>query len=441
MKQYLNVFLTALLLCALICSSAFAVPYTDTELAEFTEEWESIKENDGLMTLTPGADETELNFCWLSDLDDNTPCLKISSKSDMSNAIDLSVKSTVTLYAKRSNTATATGLVSGTVCYYSYTIKNVWSEPAKYTSQSADSFSVIFVSDAQIGRSGDEKKDEVLIRDTLGFDCNISSAIKKVPDASFMISSGDQVESAYSLVQYNAFRSPDKLRSLPVAAAQGNHDFYFPMYGDCFNNPNEVNEILTSPAGDGYFFAYGDVLFIMMNSNNTLFFDQRALLEKAIETYPDARWRVVTMHHSIYSSENEEGEKQFMRGVFAPLFDAYGIDLVLSGHNHTYTRSFNLKNGETVKNGQGTVYLEASSASGSNYRSPDANPDTYVASAWQEREPTYSVLDFDADGITLNTYRCDTGEKIDDEFVIEPSEKSDDSISFITWIIDFFKYL
>ena len=73
---------------------------------------------------------------------------------------------------------------------------------------------------------------------------------------------------------------------------------------------------------------------------------------------PDIKWIVVNMHNPFYSSPNEckasgcEGDKDF-RESFHPLFDKYGVDLVLEGHVHNYQRSFPLafnqqKSGEPV---------------------------------------------------------------------------------------------
>ena len=40
---------------------------------------------------------------------------------------------------------------------------------------------------------------------------------------------------------------------------------------------------------------------------------------------------------------------------------------------------------------------------------------TYIASRWQEDVPTYSVVDIDSESFTINTYRTDTNEKIDEQ--------------------------
>ena len=63
---------------------------------------------------------------------------------------------------------------------------------------------------------------------------------------------------------------------------------------------------------------------------------------------PDIKWIIVTMHYPFYSSPNTFKESdcagnEESRQLFHPLFDKYGVDLVLQGHVHNYQRSFPLK--------------------------------------------------------------------------------------------------
>jgi len=63
---------------------------------------------------------------------------------------------------------------------------------------------------------------------------------------------------------------------------------------------------------------------------------------------PDIKWIIVTMHYPFYSSPNTCKESdcagnEESRELYHPLFDKYGIDLVLQGHVHNYQRSFPLK--------------------------------------------------------------------------------------------------
>jgi hypothetical protein len=62
---------------------------------------------------------------------------------------------------------------------------------------------------------------------------------------------------------------------------------------------------------------------------------------------PDTKWIVVTMHHPLYSSPNEcslsdcQGDEELSK-TYHPLFDKYGVDLVLQAHVRNYQRSFPL---------------------------------------------------------------------------------------------------
>ena len=62
---------------------------------------------------------------------------------------------------------------------------------------------------------------------------------------------------------------------------------------------------------------------------------------------PDIKWIIVNMHNPFYASPNNvrnptaQGTKN--TGIsYHPLFDKYGVDLVLQGHVHNYQRSYPL---------------------------------------------------------------------------------------------------
>ncbi|MPM64503.1 hypothetical protein SDC9_111390 [bioreactor metagenome] len=347
----------------------------------------------------------------------------------MSSARELEVTTKKTITFKNSNKATATDLQAGKTYYYVYTENGTWSEAQSYTVKNTDNFSVLFVSDSQIGRSGDSKDDGVLMRDTCGWNFTMDQIEKSGRDIAFMISAGDQVEEAYSEEQYRAYLSPEILRSLPVANTIGNHDFYFPLYTYRFNNPNTVDQSFTWPAGEGYYYSYGDVLFIVMDSNNIFIPDQKKLLDAAIKAYPDAKYRVVTMHHSIYSDE----DSTFMRALFVPLLDTYDIDLVLSGHDHFYTRSKELSGNKASSDG--TVYLEASTCSGSNSRTPSYIK--YSQFVYEQEAVTYTILNFSDDAINVETYLTDNNEIIDQCKIDRNTQTKSDQFSLIKWFQSF----
>jgi hypothetical protein len=51
-------------------------------------------------------------------------------------------------------------------------------------------------------------------------------------------------------------------------------------------------------------------------------------------------WIIVQMHQDALSSSNGNGSDKGIREAWLPLFDRYGVDLVLCGHDHDYERSW-----------------------------------------------------------------------------------------------------
>ncbi|MEG0590392.1 MAG: metallophosphoesterase, partial [Lachnospiraceae bacterium] len=87
------------------------------------------------------------------------------------------------------------------------------------------------------------------------------------------------------------------------------------------------------------------------------------------------RWIIVNTHYSIFGTGPHSSEEEIVEGraEFSKLFAEFNVDLVLSGHDHIYTRSY-LMNGQTSTGKNGgkklvgeTQYLTGGSSSGSKY--------------------------------------------------------------------------
>lgn len=441
MKKTIKTISVVLVLTLIMSITAYAEPgfaYKDEVLTEFSPKWSQIQADDTVISVTPGATVGELRFAWLSSSTDSNPAFKVSENSDMSDSEIFEVATADAIENLRSNKVTVTGLEQGKTYYYSYTENGVWSEAQPITVQPTDEFTVLYVSDAQIGRSGDETLEEILIRDTCGWNYTVEKMLTAYPNAAFAISGGDQFQSPDSLVQMKAYLSPEALRSLPVANTIGNHDDDSTLYGEIFNNPNEVDELMASEAGTGYYYTYGDTLFITINSNNNFMFDTAKVLREATKAYPDTKWRVVTMHHNPYSASLSDDDFSEERLFFSSLYDLYDIDLCLSGHDHFYSRTDTMYAGK-VTDGEGTVYVQSSSASGSNYDPLPESTASFTVSAFDVRVPTYTAFTFTDDAIVGTTYRTDT-DKIIDSFEITDNS-TDSNANFFTTIISFFKTL
>ena len=94
-----------------------------------------------------------------------------------------------------------------------------------------------------------------------------------------------------------------------------------------------------------YSFDYRHVHFIIMStlSDSNVTSDQYKFIEKDLKSASaneNIDWIVVTSYGPFYTSPSEHPAKKYIRNIYHPLFDKYGVDLVLNGHNHNYQRTY-----------------------------------------------------------------------------------------------------
>jgi hypothetical protein len=128
---------------------------------------------------------------------------------------------------------------------------------------------------------------------------------------------------------------------LPAALrlpAIGNHDGMF------FGRDNFGRYFRGIGSGPGSPFWYrvdvGDVHFVSLDVEwglESFTQDQEAWLRETLAAIDPADWIVVTTHCPVYSSGNN-GELTGVAAKLAPMFEAGGVDLVISGHDHHYQR-------------------------------------------------------------------------------------------------------
>ncbi len=82
-------------------------------------------------------------------------------------------------------------------------------------------------------------------------------------------------------------------------------------------------------------FKKGNVRFFVIDSNY-LDPDQVAWLEKELAAY-GSDWKIVYFHNPLYTTARRGPEVE-LRKVLEPIFIKYGVDVVLSGHEHIYER-------------------------------------------------------------------------------------------------------
>ena len=495
-KRVLAGVLTSTLLLG-TCPAALAADYNDSSLTggsaawqAWTEGWAALAADYTQVSLTPGADETQVNFAWYSKDADGAATPVVHFGTDRSNlavfeGTSAAVDSSLTDGEAYSyNHVTVTGLQPNTTYYYTVEKSGTETEVQTYTTGDFESAQILYVGDPQIGASkGQPQNGEELVADSgaantaarndgFAWDRTLDIATAQNPGLDFVISAGDQVNKTGQAKEeeYAGYLAPDALASLPVATTIGNHDSLNPDYMYHFYNPNQTGYGETEAGGD-YYYSYGSGLFIVLNTNNYNVAEHEQAIQEAVASDPDAAFRIVTIHQDIYGSglDHSDTDGMILRTQLTPIFDEYDIDVVLQGHDHTYSRTkllygdgqshgtyefrlnadgsdydwdnayntqtdeqiplypeegdtagqaahdaFQADNncytiedvqGNTVTNPQGILYMTANSASGSKFYELISSQQDYVAARSQNWLPSYSVINLTADSFSIDTYQ------------------------------------
>ena len=518
---------------------------TTAQWNRWEKEWETLKNDWTQISLSPGSNATELNFAWYTpkkinddnsnavvqakvqaispeQANSNVPKLIIGEGRNMKNAKVYEAEQTAVKDEQdnngetyNSNKVTATGLKENKTYYYSYDNGNGYTKPAAYTTKSTNNFSFAFVGDPQIGSSNELKgkdtkefydaQSNAVKSDAFNWSSTLNAALEKTNDQlSFVVSAGDQIQTtkkkspnkdaSKSEIEYTGYLSPEALKSLPVATTVGNHDADNANYTYHFNTANASELGSNGKVGGDYWFKHDNALFIMLNTQDTNVEEHKQFIEQTVAANKDCKWRIVTLHQDIYGSAEHSNEPEItnLRYQLAPIFEDNKVDVVLTGHDHAYSRTQILKGGHktteytdddfdsmldkdmdagenpdtvytakenikadttdpsekaylnylnevmdkdaiqqvtkkgtTVFNPTGILYMTAGSSSGSKYYDLVPRQQSYIANRWQQDVPTYSVIDITDTTFTINTYRTDTEEKIDETFSIAKVNESD----------------
>ena len=249
----------------------------------------------------------------------------------------------------------------------------------------------------------------------------IRMAYKTAPDASFVIHAGDLVDSAHKDNEWAQwFKAGGFIHSqwtaIPVV---GNHEFQrFDGY-ECtlprrlsiqwrpqFTLPVEENldEKLHETV---YSVEYQDILVLVLNSTGHLEEQTEYIREKL--TNSDAKWKIVTNHHSVFSPA-EGRDFEYARKVWKPMFEKYGVDLVLNGHDHTYARGHTPVKSQNVNESGIFKTLYVTSVSGPKQYKIDKvkiknyEVDGYKSDKMGEETQFFQVINIDNNKLTYSAY-------------------------------------
>ena len=388
-----------------------------------------------------GSDATEANVAWQSKTNE----LQYLEYWPADDAADkTSVESPRGQYNAAifyPHEATMTGLEPDTE--YVYRVGNDdrgWSEERTFTTgEDSDSWSFLAMADAQIGV--DAKIDE----QSAAWNKAVNVATGEHPDSAFLMHLGDQVEGWGAAVkQLEEFTAPEALQNYRLAVLKGNHETYTSdrHFQDTYFLPNEDG------ASANYFFNYNNILFIGLDGNRSSAADIEAhakFVNDAIADHgADADWVMVGIHQAPFSQGTHYTDSDVvrLREQLTPKLSEAGVDLVLSGHDHIYTRTHLMngfdpvipegaaKSGDVLIPEDGEVlYLTSTTATGGKYydfqdESGETHPHVREERArdlahdstarWrQDYNPDYTNISVSPTELKLTTYNINTPYVVD----------------------------
>lgn len=179
----------------------------------------------------------------------------------------------------------------------------------------------------------------------------IRAAVLAAPDARFMLHAGDLVNRGIRDVEWaDWFKAGGFLHAMiPAIPVAGNHEYDIADPADAarrrllshlwrpqFRLPAEP-ALPAAVQETAYAVHYSaDLDVFVLDTNQPDLQPQAVWLDSQLKA-STARWRIVTMHHPIFSSAGER-DSPAGRELLLPILTRHNVDLVLQGHDHTYAR-------------------------------------------------------------------------------------------------------
>lgn len=299
--------------------------------------------------LNPGQDpSTSMAVTWRTDTTMKAGQCEFQSATDTRikpEDSELFNAKTTTLTFTNENEATVysnhhshilVGLRPGAAYIYRVGNGDFWSEWFQFsTPVRDDAFSFIYFGDPQV---------------SLRSQCArvIRKAFMESPNAGFMFYAGDVINRAGMDSEWQGFFDAGSFiyASVPQLMTPGNHDYdeltLDPHWNAQFTLPTNGPKGLE---GTCYYVDYKNLRFISFDSatdgelENETGYEltaQKEWLESVLSNNPQ-KWTIVTTHLPFYSPK-ESRDNTHLRKHFQPILEKYGVDMVLTGHDHSYGR-------------------------------------------------------------------------------------------------------
>jgi len=328
----IGIIISILSLVQVFAQSNFPTKFPDRIVLNLTEDASTS------MAVTWRTDlSMQTGFCELQFATDTRINLK-ESKSFKAKTISVEYlsKSEPTVHANQ-HSYVFTGLKPGTKYIYRVGSMENWSEWFQFETPSTNynEFSFIYFGDPQT---------------SLRSECSrvIRKAYQQSPNSGFMLYAGDIINRAGRDTEWQGWFDAGSFiyATIPQIMTPGNHD-----YDDLTLDPHWNSQFTlpkNGPTGlDGtcYFIDYKDLRLISIdsaadgeleNESGAAMTSQKIWLDSVLSNNPK-KWTILTTHLPFYSPKQSR-DNEHLRKHFQPIIEKYGVDMVLTGHDHSYGR-------------------------------------------------------------------------------------------------------
>lgn len=204
------------------------------------------------------------------------------------------------------------------------------------------------------------------------------------------------------------------MRRLPLFATPGNHEYVTGFAAPYLSGV--VAPDCGVPAGDlgrYYSFDWSNAHFVSLDSNLLLSSSSRQMLDwlDADLASTRQRWRIVFLHHPPYPTGFHLGDPACIavHQLVVPIVERHGVQLVLSGHEHGYERSYPLAGDLPVDNPTPSTLYVITGGGGGALESVGSLPQC----ALSVEAFNYLRVDVEADSLRLHAIGLN-GDEIDD---------------------------
>lgn len=184
-------------------------------------------------------------------------------------------------------------------------------------------------------------------------------------DIDFVLHMGDIVNTGTDQDEFNIYF--DNMESLhaykPCFFTEGNHEdgLVTKMYD---NIPLPTNGM----SSRYYSFNWGPASFVSLNDNDAEFWPHEKMpllwLETEMKNFDLDKytlWKFAYFHQPLFNSKGSRSDKYELIPTWAPIFDNHGVDIIFTGHNHFYERTYPINHLGQIDTSETTSFIDPES--------------------------------------------------------------------------------